>query len=463
MSLVQDEPDSLVLEAEALIKEARRRQLRRRWAIAAVLIVVAAVVTSVAATGWPERTGPKKVVPASPEPGRGSPTGQFSTSGSSINFVGNWSVSSLSFPSRAEGFAFVTGTSTNGKTSALLERTTNGGRTWLGLREPPGSSDVMVTPSNLAFNSPSDGWWWGGSVLRRTSDGGANWQEVSTIGSVLSLVTSGSRTWVVESVGFGPLSHCRSEVLLSSGDSALPTPVNNQPFLGTSCDWQLLTLSASTVYLSEAQNLVSQPSAPSYYWATSNAGQSWVKRTTPCTSTRRFGSFSLTGIEQALWLLCPTGAFDTMPGVLPARLYVSFDRGNSWKLSWKGWFQMGQITVSGKSQAWLWSEWDGPLPGAVQRTTDDGLKWSPAVPYFWPKDSIDAPFFGRIDFALPEALVGSGSWAALAVDTVRPFAKGNLNHLIVGVTANSGRTWHWAYLRNLPLSKASAAHRSVKK
>ena len=77
MSLVQDEPDSLVLEVAALIKEARRRQVRRRWAVAAVVVLVAAIVTSVAATGWPARTGPKKVVPASPEPGRGSPTGRI--------------------------------------------------------------------------------------------------------------------------------------------------------------------------------------------------------------------------------------------------------------------------------------------------------------------------------------------------------------------------------------------------
>jgi hypothetical protein len=461
MSVVQDEPDSLVLEAAALIKEARRRQVRRRWAVAAVVVLVAAIVASVGATGWPARTGPKRVVPTSPEPGRGSPTGQFSASASSINFIGHWSVTSLTFPSSKEGFAFVTGASANG-TSALLERTTNGGQTWLALREPPGPSDVAVNPSNLSFNSRSDGWWWGGSVLRRTSDSGANWQEVSTIGSVLSLATSGRRTWMVESVGFGPPSHCRSEVLLSSGDSALPVPVKNQPRLGTSCNWQLLPLSASTVYLSEAQDPVSQVAAPSYYWTTSDAGRSWVKRTTPCTSTRRWGSFYLTGIKQALWLLCPTGAFDTMPGLLPARSYVSFDSGNSWQFKWRGWFQVGQVVVTSKQQAWLWRDWNGALPGSVERTTDAGLKWSGVFPY-WSKDSIQAPFFGHVDFVLPQSLVANGSWAALAVDTVRASAPDNLNHLIVGITDSSGKTWHWSYLRNLPLSKPSAEDRSVKK
>ena len=321
---------------------------------------------------------------------------------------------------------------------------------------------MVVNPSNLSFNSQSDGWWWGGSVLRRTSDSGANWQEVSTIGSVLSLATSGRRTWMVESVGFGPPSHCRSEVLLSSGDSALPVPVKNQPRLGTSCNWQLLPLSASTVYLSEAQDPVSQVAAPSYYWTTSDAGRSWVKRTSPCTSTRRWGSFYLTGIKQALWLLCPTGAFDTMPGLLPARLYVSFDSGNSWQFKWSGWFQVGQIVVTSKQQAWLWSDWNGARAGNVQRTSDAGLKWSDVFPY-WSKDSIQAPFFGHVDFVLPQSLVANGRWAALAVDTVRASAPDNLNYLIVGITDNSGKTWHWSYLRNLPLSKPSAKDRSVKK
>jgi hypothetical protein len=120
MSLVQDEPDALVLEAEALIREARRRQIRRRWAIVAVLFVVAVVMVGAAITGWPARTTPKRIVPNSSEPGRGSPTGQFTASASSINFVGHWTVTSLVFPTRQEGFAFVDG-SLRTTTSALME------------------------------------------------------------------------------------------------------------------------------------------------------------------------------------------------------------------------------------------------------------------------------------------------------------------------------------------------------
>ena len=77
MSLVQDEPDALVLEAEALIREARRRQMQRRWAIVAVLFVVAVVMAGALITGWPGRTTPKGIVPSSSEPGRGSPTGEI--------------------------------------------------------------------------------------------------------------------------------------------------------------------------------------------------------------------------------------------------------------------------------------------------------------------------------------------------------------------------------------------------
>jgi hypothetical protein len=144
-----------------------------------------------------------------------------------------------------------------------------------------------------------------------------------------------------------------------------------------------------------------------------------------------------------------------MPGLLPARLYVSFDSGNSWQFKWSGWFQVGQIVVTSKQQAWLWSDWNGARAGNVQRTSDAGLNWS--------KDSIQAPFFGHVDFVLPQSLVANGRWAALAVDTVRASAPDNLNYLIVGITDNSGKTWHWSYLRNLPLSKPSAKDRSVKK
>jgi len=69
MSLVQDEPDALVLEAEALIREARRRQIRRRWAIVAVLFVVAVVMVARRSRAGRRETTPKRIVPNSSEPG----------------------------------------------------------------------------------------------------------------------------------------------------------------------------------------------------------------------------------------------------------------------------------------------------------------------------------------------------------------------------------------------------------
>jgi hypothetical protein len=143
-------------------------------------------------------------------------------------------------------------------------------------------------------------------------------------------------------------------------------------------------------------------------------------------------------------------------------LYVSFDTGNSWQFKWRGWFQVGQVVVSAKEHAWLWSDWNGARAGNVQRTSDAGSRWSDVFPY-WNKDSIQAPFFGHVDFVLPQSLVANGGWAALAVDTVRASAPGNLNHLIVGITDNSGTTWHWSYLRNLPLLKSSSGERSLEK
>ena len=265
---------------------------------------------------------------------------KFSASTSSINFIGSWSVSSLVFPTREEGFAFVDGSLRN-TMSTLMERTTDGGRTWLAMREQTSISNAA--PTNLAFNSASDGWWYGFTVLRRTTDSGRSWQEVPTTGDVISLVTSGPRTWMVASVGPIPRNgRCHSEVLSSNGPKELPTPLKRQPQLGTSCNWQLLSVSLSTVYLSES----SQGAAPSYYWATTDFGQAWVKRATPCNDARRFGSFDLTGAKNALWLLCPTGPVDNMPALQPMRLYVSSNNGNSWQLTWKGWFQLGEVVVT---------------------------------------------------------------------------------------------------------------------
>ena len=75
MSVVQDEPTTVVAEAEALIREARRRQIRRRWAIVVVLVVVTAVVVAVLSAGSPAQRRPLPTASHPNGPNGGTTTG----------------------------------------------------------------------------------------------------------------------------------------------------------------------------------------------------------------------------------------------------------------------------------------------------------------------------------------------------------------------------------------------------
>jgi len=58
VNFFQDKPDERVLEAAALIKEAKRRQERRRWTIVAVLVAVVAIIAAFLSAGSPTRKAP---------------------------------------------------------------------------------------------------------------------------------------------------------------------------------------------------------------------------------------------------------------------------------------------------------------------------------------------------------------------------------------------------------------------
>ena len=65
--LVQDKPDERVLEAEALIKEARRRQIRWRWTIAVTLLFLTGALVGLLRAGPPGPGNTKTGSGTSPE------------------------------------------------------------------------------------------------------------------------------------------------------------------------------------------------------------------------------------------------------------------------------------------------------------------------------------------------------------------------------------------------------------
>ena len=447
MSLVLDEPTTVAAEAEALIKEARQRQMRRRWAIVVVLVVVTAVVVAALSAGSPTQRRPLPTASHPNGPNGGTTTGQGWSPAGSINFYGKWSVTSLAFPSPSDGFAQVSGsTGTNGW--ALLPRTTDGGRSWQTKIE-------KTAQTYLAFSSPLYGWSYGAADPRspwtsvlQTTDGGRTWRTVVTKGNVFSLATSGPVTWMLESFQARPAGKCRYEILRSSGLGRPPLPIRNEPSLGSACDWQLVVLTPSVLYAIETG--WQGRSAIISYLSSTDAGATWRTRVSPCHGSSP--SATLSGADGSLWLTCSTGPMIDMAGDRFTELYRSLDAGRSWRLESNS-ISEGSLLVVGRDVAWRWSS-ENSL-GWLEHTSNGGATWSPsflASPIVTPASDtaidIHPPIVGE-DGLQSESVAARGDSAVVAIEASWFHNSGiTLNHLAVCTTTDEGKSWRGSYLHN---------------
>lgn len=362
----------------------------------------------------------------------------------SINFYGKWSGTSLAFPGPSDGFAQVSGsTGTNGW--ALLERTTDGGRSW----QPRIERTAQIY---LAFNSPLDGWNYGAaqppfpSVLQ-TTNGGRTWRAVLTKGNVFALATSGQVTWMVESFQQKP-GGCRSEILRSSGPDKPPRPIANEPDLGNRCDWQVTAATPSVIYLFETgENLTD--SYVSYL--STVGGTTWKTQASPCRGS--YPSVTLSGVGASLWLTCATGSMLDTFGDRFTKLYRSPNAGRSWHLESSSTGE-GSLLVTGRDVAWQWGTSANGL-GWLEYTSDGGATWSPrflASPIVAQDEDTSIGIHPRIvgeDSLQSDSVTVQGNSVAVAVEANWFHNSGiTLNHLAVCTTTNQGRSWQGAYLRN---------------
>jgi photosystem II stability/assembly factor-like uncharacterized protein len=441
MSLLDEQPRTTLggAEAEALIKEARERQHKRRLSIGIVVLIVA-----VASGIWAASGGGSATKPPSTSKKPGHTKTPVSTPSStrkgatplSIDFDGKYGLSTPAFPTASEGFVAFGGlVSGNGPGVAWLERTTDGGRTW--------SIQPNFTQSFVAFNSAADGWAYGPSLLK-TTDAGRTWQRVHIegfLGSVASVVTAGRYTWFTEQPRPGAHSNpaCVATPLLfrSTRLGADPSPITVQPSLGGYCTTQFIALTGLNAYL-----LFVKRSDASRLAATSDGGNSWALRTVPCDGTLIDENSFLLGLS------CPYG----QPGEGLVRMFDSNDGGSTWVKvrPFNGGFVnengplVGSLVRSSSLVAWSWTEYIGAFgAGAVERTADGGRHWRT----IFPNGAIHVvPPLRPVSFMLPVALVvRSASSALLAVEV---YARSGPNHFLLGTTTNGGSTWRWSYLVN---------------
>ena len=153
-------------DADALFEEARSRQRRRRWVIAMVVLVLAAGagVWAVSGGGAGRKPPSSSKKPGHVKPSRPAGSAKKSATSVSIAFDGKYGISPPAFPTASEGFVDIGGfLGGNGPNVSWLERTTNGGRTWL--------IEPNFDQSNVAFNSATDGWLYGGKLYKTTDAG----------------------------------------------------------------------------------------------------------------------------------------------------------------------------------------------------------------------------------------------------------------------------------------------------
>jgi hypothetical protein len=422
-------------------------KLRRGREIVAVPIVVGAAVLLAGCTGAAS-TSTRTLAPSDSTTTTTPPSTTTTTAAatntaaatSSIDFSGKYAIYSVSFPNVRDGFALLGGYPTSGGASRTwLDHTTNAGRSW--------TSQPFDDPQSfIAFNTPAVGWAYPG--LAFTKDGGSHWRRVPDGRNVISVVVSGNFTWFLSQRNVSAKNAgCDSSVLRSTRLGAAPTPVPNEPDLGSSCLWQLVVTAPATAYLVGSEGGDRAP----VYFLTTNGGASWSRRSTPC-PRQPPSTASMAGSGETLLLSCSFGRVLDTSGDQAAVIFGSTDGGSSWRpvhdqpIYLSG-LRGDELVQASPSLVWSWSEFLGGGAGYAGVSRDGGRQWSTII-----SGTARAPGFrvtpplGQVSSAIPQALAVRGSFAAVAVKVYGTAAGQENERFLVGVTKDEGRDWSWAYL-----------------
>jgi hypothetical protein len=274
-------------DADALIREARRRTRRRRGRIAAIVLAVGVGAVYLAAGGG--NGGASR--PHNGSAGRpASAAAQASSPQTTVAFLRTATPQEFDFVSPRLGYAIYT-VQRSGNVSAFLLKTTDGGANF---------TSPLRVPSYgpLTFDSRGDGFIYAGPMLVVTHDGGRNWSVKNEPYTILGVSLVGRSVWLLVSgcLASGSVTgDCGMHLLTSANGgrswSRARNPFGDNVGLGVSVDnasGQLVRVGASKGYV-VAQAAVSR--RPFHYTDlfgkyrlvyTANDGASWSQRRLDC-------------------------------------------------------------------------------------------------------------------------------------------------------------------------------------
>ena len=198
---------------------------------------------------------------------------------------------------------------------ALIEKTTNGGKTWT--KVPAPAIDLVptftATPktavNGVVFENANDGWLYGPG-LWATTDGGAKWTKVSLPGDVIALAAADGEAFAsVQGSAGGILAAKLYESAVGSSKwtaVAKVAPVS------------ALTVSGHSVWAGWAPNL----------WTSTNSGKIWTKLSFKCAAPDLTPSAVAAASPSSVAVACSDQG-SPQPGLSYKEVFVSSNGGKS--------------------------------------------------------------------------------------------------------------------------------------
>lgn len=242
----------------------------------------------------------------------------------------------MSFVDASNGWALGYFCGANANCAATIRKTTDGGQNWQAMSGVRLEAGGNLLARRVYFANVNDGWAYDPSLFT-THDGGLTWVDAGRKGSILALASRGGIAWAIErtcSQGVDMLAQCARSLLTSGDNGRTWQPTAVQPRI-RGPESQIVFASEKDAWIVSWR--VIEPSAPNSprvptLVATHDGGNSWQELDNPCDAGSAEGSADtrLAALDSGrIWALC--GTQPAAGGQIKA-LYFSADGGQRWNL-----------------------------------------------------------------------------------------------------------------------------------